>query len=59
MPQEGDSVNTNLQPDCVTPSRRIWSDAAMPWTELVLTAAALLATVNLFAVLVVARAHQS
>jgi hypothetical protein len=31
----------------------------MPWTELVLTAAALLATVNLFAVLVVARAHQS
>jgi hypothetical protein len=31
----------------------------MPSTELVLTAAGLLATVNLFAVLVVARAHQS
>jgi hypothetical protein len=35
------------------------SDAAVPWADLVLTAAALVATMNLLAVLVVARAHES
>jgi hypothetical protein len=35
------------------------SDAAVPWADLVLTAAALVATINLLTVLLVARAHQS
>jgi len=35
------------------------SDTAVPWTNLVLTAVALIATMNLLAVLVVARAHQN
>jgi hypothetical protein len=35
------------------------SDGAVPWTDLVLAAAALVATMNLLAVLVVARAHEN
>jgi hypothetical protein len=34
------------------------SDAAVPWADLVLTTVALMATINLLAVLLVARAHR-
>ena len=39
--------------------RRMCSDAVVPWTDLVVTAAALVATMNLLTVLLVARAHQN
>jgi len=35
------------------------SDAAVPWTDLVLTAVAFVTTFNLLTVLVIARAHQN
>ena len=35
------------------------SDRSVPWTNLVFTAVAFVATMNLVAVLVVARAHQN
>jgi hypothetical protein len=37
----------------------MWSDAAVPWADIVLTAVALVATFNLLTVLLVARAHQT
>jgi hypothetical protein len=59
MLRERHAVNTNRQIQTIGARvLQMCSDAAVPWADLVLTAVALVATINLLTVLLVARAHQ-